>query len=57
MRLLHKQYESMRAGAVEKKVEFKDDSGTADRLLTVFGPDGSDDNAWWTTWRPREEEA
>lgn len=56
MRGLHEQYESLRAIAVKEKIAFKEDSGTAERLLTVFGPGGSHDNAWWTTWRPSEEE-
>lgn len=61
MRSLHEQYEELRAEAVrrnlirkpkEKEIIFKEDSGTAARLLTVFGPKGSLDNAWWTDWRP-----
>ena len=52
MRLLHADYERLRERAVEKGVVFKDDSGTATRLRTVFGSEGSLDNAWWTTWRP-----
>lgn len=49
---LHEDYERLRAEAKTRKLELKDDSGTAAALLRVFGPRGSLDNAWWTTWRP-----
>lgn len=51
-RLLHERHEADRAEARKRNIEFKEDSGTAERLLTVFGPNGSHDNAWWTKWRP-----
>jgi hypothetical protein len=52
---LHEQYERMRAVAAERKIVFKEDSGTAAALQKVFGKAGSFDNAWWTTWRPEED--
>lgn len=64
MHQLHKQYESLRAEAErrnavrkpkESEITLSDDSGTAARLRQVFGIDGSPHNAWWTTWRPKED--